>query len=416
MKKNRLTKEERSWILYDCANSAYSIAITTALLPIVFGMFDNVNSSMSLGYFNSIASIIVAVLSPILGTIADYKDRKKRFFLFFFITGVIFTAALAFVPPSSGLWQILIIFYILTAVGFSGANIFYDSFLVDVTTNEKMDKVSTRGFAFGYISSVIPFAISLGVIFVLGMDKALGYSLGFIITALWWGLLTIPMIRNVKQKHYVEPEPKPIQNSFKRLGKTFKNIRKHKYVFIFLIAYFLYIDGVDTIIKMAVPYTQDVLGAELNMYLLLGMLFVVQIIAFPFAIMYGVLAKKYSARSLIITAILTYIVACTFAFFMTETWHLLILGGLIGTAQGGIQALSRSFYAKLIPKANSNEFFGFYNIFGKFAAIVGPALMALTTTITGQARYSIFALVPLFIAGFIVFISLPKDVTASETI
>ncbi|MDX1358672.1 MAG: MFS transporter, partial [Clostridia bacterium] len=332
MKNNRLTKSERSWILYDCANSAYSIAITTALLPIVFGMFDTVNSSMSLGYFNSIASIIVAVLSPILGTIADYKDKKKRFFLFFFITGVIFTAALAFVPPSSGLWQILIIFYILTAVGFSGANIFYDSFLVDVTTNEKMDKVSTRGFAFGYISSVIPFAISLGVIFILGMDKALGYSLGFIITALWWGLLTIPMIKNVKQKHYVEPEPKPIQNSFKRLGKTFKNIRKHKYVFIFLIAYFLYIDGVDTIIKMAVPYTQDVLGAELNMYLLLGMLLVVQIIAFPFAIIYGVLAKKYSARSLIITAILTYIVACTFAFFISETWHILILGGLIGTA------------------------------------------------------------------------------------
>ncbi len=415
MVKDRLTKQERSWILYDCANSAYSIAITTALLPIVFGMFDNVNSSMSLGYFNSIASIIIAILSPILGTLADYKDKKKRFFLFFFITGVIFTAALAFVPPESGLWQLLIVFYVLTAVGFAGANIFYDSFLVDVTTDEKMDKVSTRGFAFGYISSVIPFAISLGVIFFLGMDKALGYSLGFIITALWWGLLTIPMIRNVKQKHYVDPEPNPVKNSFKRLGKTFKNIRKHKHVFIFLIAYFLYIDGVDTIIKMAVPYAQSVLDLDSgDIFTLLGILLLIQIVAFPCAIIYGNLAKKFGTRKMIITGIATYIVACAFAFFMTEVWHVFILGIIIGSAQGGIQALSRSYYAKIIPKKNSNEFFGFYNIFGKFAAIIGPALMAFTTTVTGVARYSIFALVPLFVVGFFVFIKLPKNPTVMK--
>jgi UMF1 family MFS transporter len=372
-------------------------------------MFDNVGTSMNLGYFNSIASIIIAVLSPILGTIADYKDKKKRFFLFFFITGVVFTASLAMIPPSSGLWQILIIFYVLTAVGFSGANIFYDSFLVDVTTNEKMDKVSTSGFAFGYISSVIPFAISLGVIFILGMDKALGYQLGFIITALWWGLLTIPMIRNVRQKYYVEPEPRPVRKSFKRLGATFKNIRQYKHVFLFLIAYFLYIDGVDTIIKMAVPYAQSVLTLDSgDTFLLLGILLLIQIVAFPCAILYGVLAKKFSTRAMIIVGIMTYIITCAFAFFMTEVWHVFILGALIGSAQGGIQALSRSYYAKIIPKKNSNEFFGFYNIFGKFAAIIGPSLMALTTTVTGAAKYSIFALVPLFLAGFFVFISLPS--------
>ncbi|MFO7612298.1 MAG: MFS transporter [Clostridia bacterium] len=404
-------------MLYDCGNSAYSIAITTALLPIVFGMFDNVGSSMSLGYFNSIASIVVAILSPILGTIADYKDKKKRFFLFFFIMGVVFTAALAFVPPSSGMWQILIIFYVLTAIGFSGANIFYDSFLVDVTTDEKMDKVSTRGFAFGYISSVIPFAISLGVIFFLGMDKALGYSLGFIITALWWGLLTIPLIRNVKQRHFVEPEPNPVKNSFIRLGRTFKNIRKHKVVFIFLIAYFLYIDGVDTIIKMAVPYAQSVLTLKsTDTFLLLAILLLIQIVAFPCAIIYGVLAKRYSTRGMIIVGILTYVVTCAFAYFMTEIWHIFILGTLIGSAQGGIQALSRSYYAKIIPKKNSNEFFGFYNIFGKFAAIIGPSLMAFTQTVTGVARYSIFALVPLFFAGLIVFLTLPKDIVKTEEV
>jgi len=406
----KLTKQERSWILYDCGNSAYSIAITTALLPAIFGMFENVGSSMSLGYFNSIASIIVAILSPILGTIADYKDKKKRFFIFFFLLGIIFTAALALVPPSSGMWQMLIAFYILTVIGFSGANVFYDSFLVDVTSNDRMDKISTRGYAFGYISSVIPFGISLAVIFIMGMDAAIGYQLGFIITALWWGLLTIPMIKHVKQTHYIEAEPKPVINSFKRLATTFKNVKNYKVVLVFLIAYFLYIDGVGTIIKMVVPYAMDVLGSDsLSMFTLLGILLIIQIIAFPFAILYGVLAKKYSAKLLIIIGIMTYIVACVAAFFISSVWHIFILGALIGSAQGGIQALSRSYYAKIVPKKKSNEFFGFYNIFGKFAAIIGPSLMALTTTLTGHARYSILAIIPLFIAGFFVFITLPND-------
>ncbi|MFO7637302.1 MAG: MFS transporter [Clostridia bacterium] len=406
----KLTKQELSWVLYDCGNSAYSIAITTALLPAIFGMFRNIGSAMDLGYFNSIASIIVAVLSPILGTIADYKDKKKRFFLFFFLLGVIFTVALAFVPPESGMWQVLVLFYILTVIGFSGANIFYDSFLVDITSDDRMDRVSTKGYAYGYIASVIPFGISLAVIFLTGMDRALGYQLGFIITALWWGLFTIPMLRDVKQRHYIEPEPNPIRKSFARLGVTFKNIRSYKYVFLFLIAYFLYIDGVDTIIKMVVPYATTVLGADsLDMFLLLGILLVIQIIAFPCAIIYGVLAKKYSAKSLIIVGILTYIVACFFAYFISSVWHIFILGALIGSAQGGIQALSRSYYAKIIPKKNSNEFFGFYNVFGKFAAILGPFLMALTATVTGDAKLSIFAIVPLFIAGLVIFIRLPDD-------
>lgn len=415
MKKNRLTKAERSWILYDCANSAYSMAITSALFPIYFGFFGS-TGTMDLGFFHSLASIFVAILSPILGTIADYKDRKKRFFLFFFLLGVIFTISLAAVSPDSGQRLLIALLYVVTAIGFAGANIFYDSFLVDTTTKDKMDRVSTMGFAYGYIASIIPFGISLLLILKLGQDNPVGFQLAFVITALWWGLFTIPLLRNVRQKYFIEREPNPVRNSFKRLGKTFKNIRSYKYVFIFLIAYFLYIDGVDTIIKMAVPYTQDVLGADLNMYLLLGMLFVVQIIAFPCAILYGRLAKRYSARKMIIVAIITYIISCTFAFFMTQTWHLLILGGLIGTAQGGIQALSRSFYAKIIPSKNSNEFFGFYNIFGKFAAILGPTLMAATAKLTGNARNSIFALVPLFLIGLIIFLRLPKDVTEREVI
>ena len=396
----KLTKEERSWIMYDCGNSAYSMAVTTALLPVIFGMFDNVSSSMDLGYFNSIASILVALLSPILGSIADYKDKKKRFFVFFAFLGILFTASLAFISPKSGLWQLLVIFYVLSAIGFAGANIFYDSFLVDVTTDDRMDKVSTSGFAFGYISSVIPFGISLGIIYILGMDKALGYQIGFIITALWWGLLTLPLVRHVKQIHFIEPEPAPVVNSFKRLWNTFKNIRQYKTIFVFLLAYFLYIDGVDTIIKMVVPYATGILGNNsLDTFTLLGILLVIQIIAFPCAILYGNLAKKFSARTMIIVGIATYIIACVAAYFISNVGHIFILGALIGSAQGGIQALSRSYYAKIIPKENSNEFFGFYNIFGKFAAIIGPFMMALTTTITGNPRYSILAVVPLFIGG-----------------
>ncbi len=403
----KLTREEKSWILYDCGNSAYSMAITTALLPIYFAMFKQ-DSGMDLGYFNSLASILVALLSPILGTIADYKDKKKRFFLFFALTGILCTAALAFVP--FGNWQALVLFYILSAVGFSGANVFYDSFLVDVSTDEKMDTVSASGFAYGYIASIIPFGISLAVVYLTGMDKGLGYQIGFIITALWWGTFTLPMIKNVKQRYYVDPTPNPVKQSFLRLYETFKNIRAYKIVFTFLIAYFLYIDGVDTIIKMVVPYATSVLGTELNMFVLLGILLIIQIIAFPCALFYGRLAKKYGARTMIVVGIATYIVSVGFATFISSIAHIFVLGAMVGSAQGGIQALSRSYYAKIIPKENSNEFFGFYNIFGKFAAILGPFIMAALTDLTGNARYSILGILPLFIIGLLVFLSLPKDV------
>lgn len=404
--KIKLSKKEKSWILYDCGNSAYSMIITTALFPVYFEMLRGGNG-MDIGYFNSIASILVAILSPILGTIADYKDIKKRFFIFFALLGIVFTGSMALVP--SGQWVILIIIYIVTAIGFAGANIFYDAFLVDISDNENMDSVSTKGFAFGYIASVIPFIISLGVIYVIGMDQLLGYQLGFTLTALWWGLFTIPIIRHVKQVHYIKAEPRPIYNSFKRLAHTFKNIRKHKTVLIFISAYFLYIDGVDTIIKMSVPYATDTLGlASDDVFMLLGILLLIQIIAFPCALIYGVLAKRYSAKRMIVVAIITYIIATLFAFFMTELWHVFVLGGLIGSAQGGIQALSRSYYAKIIPKKNANEFFGFYNIFGKFAAIIGPFLMSFVATVTGVTRYSILAIIPLFIGGMIIFLSLPE--------
>ncbi len=404
--KTRLNKTEWSWILYDCGNSAYSMAITTAFLPLYFTMF-RTGEGMDLGYFNSLASIIIALISPILGTYADYKGKKKTMFSLFALAGILSTLALAFVPYGS--WKLLIFFFVLSAIGFAGSNVFYDSFLVDIASDERMDKVSSFGFAFGYIASIIPFGISLAVIYFVGMTEFLGFQIAFVITGLWWLVLTIPLFKNVKQIYGVEPEKHTVVNSFKRLGRTLSRIRSQKQIFVFLLAYFLYIDGVDTIIKMVVPYTEQVLGAGLDMFMLLGILLVIQIIAFPCAIAYGLLAKKIGTKRMIQVGIITYIIAVFFASRIESVHQIFILGALVGSAQGGIQALSRSYYAKIIPKENSNEFFGFYNIFGKFAAIIGPLVMSLVSDITGNVRLSIFGILPLFVLGFVITFFLKEE-------
>lgn len=398
-------KRERSWILYDCGESAYSMAITTALFPIVLGMYSG--NDMILGYYSSLASIIVAIISPILGTFADYKDKKKRFFAFFALLGMVMTVALAFVPK--GDWVTLAWIYVISTIGYAGSNIFYDAFLTDVTSDERMDQVSAKGFAYGYIASIIPFGICLGVIYFSGMDQLIGYQISFAITALWWALFTVPLLRNVRQRFYIEPVANPVLGSFRRLAQTFRDIRKLKNVFLFLLAYFFYIDGVDTIIKMVVPYARSVLGKDsLDMFLLLGILLVIQIVAFPFALLFGRLATRFGTLFMIRVAIVIYIVSVSFAYFMNSIVHVFILGIMIAFAQGGIQALSRSYFARMIPKEKSNEFFGFYNIFGKFAAIMGPAIMAAISDLTNQPRLTILGILPLFLIGFGLTWLLPK--------
>lgn len=400
------SKKELSWILYDCANSAYSMAITTALFPIYFGMIGG--NEMNLGYYNSFASIIIAILSPVLGTIADFRGMKKRLFTLFSIISIFSTLFLSF-AGELGL-PLLMAFFILGSVTFAGSNIFYDAFLVDVTNDERMDKISTAGFAYGYIASVIPFMFCLGAVLIFGMKNPLGYQIGFVITALWWLVLTIPMYKNVDQVYGVDPVPNPVKESFSTIFHTLKNIKKNKVVVIFLCSYFLYIDGVDTIIKMVIPYAKSVLDADkFNTLVLLGILIYVQIVAFPFAIIYGKLADKFGTKTMIKVGIITYMVSVFFAYFMSNLIHVFVLSTFIASAQGGIQALSRSYYAKIIPKENANEFFGFYNIFGKFAAIVGPFIMSLITTITHNPRYSILGIIPLFVVGYIIMLQLPKE-------
>lgn len=408
------TKTENSWMFYDWANSAYSIIITSAVFPIFYKSaatsagISAVNSTAYLGYTISIATLILAILSPILGTIADYQGYKKKFFTFFFILGVATTALLAFIPSEQ--WVLLLICYTLTAIGFAGANVFYDAFLVDVSTEERMHRVSARGYGLGYIGSTIPFIISIAIILlaqkeIIPISATIASKIAFLITAIWWGLFAIPMFKHVKQNYYIKREPKPIVQSFKRLGGTFKDIKKYRALFLFLLAYFFYIDGVGTIISMSTAYGTDLGISSTN---LLIILFATQVVAAPFAILFGKLSERFTGKKMLYVGIIIYIFVCIYAFFLKTTLDFWILAMLVATSQGGIQALSRSYYAKMIPKEKANEFFGFYNIIGKFASIMGPLLLGVTAQITGSSSYGVFSLVILFIIGIILLARVPE--------
>ena len=410
----KYSQKENSWIFYDWANSAYSIIITTAVFPLYYKAvatdagISMSNSTAYLGYTVAIATFILALIGPILGTIADYEGLKKKFFFFFFIMGSFATLSLAFVPADNWLW--LLIIYTITAVGFHGANIFYDAFLVDVTPEERMNDVSARGFGLGYVGSTIPFIISIAIILlaqkeILPIATSTASRMAFVITAIWWFVFTIPMLKNVTQVYGIERTPKLLKSSFQRLGSTLKDIKEYRTVFLFLLAYFFYIDGVGTIISMSTAYGSDLGISSTN---LLIILFVTQVVAAPFAIIYGKLAQKFTGKKMLYVGIVVYIIVCIYAFFMKTTMDFWVLAMLVATSQGGIQALSRSYFARLVPKEKSNEFFGFYNIFGKFASVMGPLLVAITSQLTGNSAYGVFSLVILFIIGLAILVRVPE--------
>ena len=422
-----LSKKEISWMFYDWANSAYTMVVTSTIMSLYFlssagaaltGKVADpaVTANAYWGFANSAATLVLVLLSPILGTMADYKGKKKQMFQTFLFTGVIFTALLAFIPSNQ--WMLLLIAYVITAIGFAGSNIFYDAFLVDVSEDANMDRVSSLGFALGYIGSTIPFIICMVFVVLATLGKApfsveTAYKISFIITALWWIGFSIPILRDVHQVYGIEPEPHFVRNSFRRLGQTLKEIRKHRHIFTFLLAYFFYIDGVDTIIKMATAYGSTI---GIGSIMLLLILLVTQFVAFPFAIIYGKLAEKFGTKRTLNMGILTYCVICIVAFFMsperdTKTLTIMfwVLAMLVGTPQGGIQALSRSYFGRIVPKNQANEFFGFYNIFGKFAAILGPILFGWISLATGKANYGVGSIIILFIVGSIIFHFVPDD-------
>lgn len=405
----KMTKEELSWVLYDVGNSAFVLIMVTAIMPIFFkdvaaaGM-SAAESTANWGFANSAASLILAVLAPVLGALADYEGRKKRFFLAFMGVGICFTLLLTTVGAGQWLWCLVL--FVLARVGWAGANIFYDAFLPDIASRERMDIVSARGFAYGYVGSVVPFLVIIGLIMAAGTGGGLPAGetkTGFVIVALWWLAFSLPAARNLRQVYYLPIHPSPVAESFRRLWRTLTEIRRYRQVFMFLAAYFLYIDGVDTIITMSTAYGRD-LGFGVTM--LIVVLLVIQLLAFPFALLFGRLAAVYSAKRLLYVGIGIYSFVTLVAFFLPVIDDLQLktltywgIAVLVASAMGGIQALSRSYFGKLIPAEKSAEFFGFYNVFGKFAAITGPLLVGVVGRLTGETRWGVLCILILFVAG-----------------
>lgn len=406
----RMTREERSWVLYDVGNSAFVLVMVTAIMPIFFKDFASAGmegavATANWGFANSTASLILALLAPVLGAMADYQGRKKIFFLTFLGIGIGFTACLPLV--AKGQWLLCLALFVCARVGWAGANIFYDAFLVDVTTRKRMDTISTRGYGFGYIGSVIPFVVIIALILTAGdtggslpVDRV---RLGFVVVVVWWLLLSIPAGRHLRQVHSIPPSPAPFTDSFRRLARTFTHIRQFRQVFFFLLAYFFYIDGVGTIISMSTAYGRD-LGFGVT--LLIVVLLFIQVVAFPFALLYGRLAAVFSTKTMLLAGIGVYCLATLTAFALpwianpgVKTGAFWLVAFLVASSMGGIQALSRSYFGKLIPPENSAEFFGFYNVFGKFAAISGPLLMGMVGRLTGDTRWGVLSILILFVLG-----------------
>ena len=354
------------------------------------------------GLSTSLAVLILAVMSPFLGALADYRGMKKKMFSVFLVVGVAGLLLLSF----SGNWLGYLMLVILSRIGYSACNIFYDSMLVDVTSDDRMDRVSSYGYALGYIGSCIPFAIGIVLILLrpFGLSTQTATQISFVITALWWVGLTIPLLKNVRQIHYLEQRENQVRHAFSRVGTTMKKIRKDPTMLSFIIAYFCYIDGVYTIISMATTYGGEVGISDSSMILAL---LLTQFVAFPCAILAGRLAEKVGTLKVIRVSILVYCGICLFGYQLDQSWEFWVLAVVVGMAQGGIQSLSRSYFGRIIPKKESNEYFGFFDIFGKFADFFGPLILSFCAFAFGSSSYGILGLLVLFVTGYILLRRIP---------
>lgn len=403
MKDTRLTKLEKYWILYDVGNSAF-VLLAVTILPIYFSYLaeqagiSEVDYLAYWGYAASVSTLLVAVIGPVFGTLADTREYKKPIFTISMMVGVLGCAALA-LPKS---WVAFLSVFVVAKVGYSSSLIFYDSMLIDVTEPERMDRVSSHGYAWGYLGSCIPFIISL--VLVLGYEKigitmVTAMAVSFFLNAAWWLLVTIPLLKNYQQNHHVETGEEPVMKaSLKRLKDALADIRGHKKIFLFLAAFFFYIDGVYTIIEMATAYG-SALGLD-SQGLLLALL-LTQIVAFPFALLFGRAAKTYKTENLIQICIVAYFCIVLFAIQLDKQWEFWVLAVCVGMFQGAIQALSRSYFARIIPPEKSGEFFGIFDICGKSASFMGTALMGVFAQITGKPGGGVVVLAVMFFIGFV---------------
>lgn len=401
---DKLSKIEKQWILYDVGNSAY-VMLCTTIIPLYFknlasaaGVSD-ANSTAYLSYALSISTIVVAVLGPILGTMADTRGYKKPLFTLAFGVGVL--GCLGIIFPDQ--WLAFLIVFVIGRVGYQLSLIFYDSMLIDITSNERMDTVSSYGYAWGYIGSCIPFIASLVLILFaepLGLTTGLATGLAFAINAVWWLLTTLPLLKNYRQIHYVEKVEHPVAESLGRIVSVLKKVGKNSHIFYFLIAFFFYIDGVYTIIDLATSYGKDVGISDTSLLLALLM---TQVVAFPCSILFAKISKKFQTTKLIQIGILGYLFISLFALQLDQAWEFWFLAVCVAVFQGSIQALSRSYFARIIPKENSSEYFGFYDIFGKGAAFIGTTLMGVSTQIFGTSKAGVGLLSVMFIIGFVLF-------------
>ena len=420
-KGHKLTKLEKSWILYDVGNSAFTLLVAT-LLPIYFnalatsaGLDENLYISYW-GYAGAIATLIVAMIGPICGALSDRKGYKKPIFVLCVSLGVLGCMALGLATD----WLVFLGIFVIAKVGFNSSLVFYDAMLPEVTTPERMDDVSTQGYAWGYIGSVIPFVLCLVLVLAggsFGLDQGTAMVLAFLLTAVWWAVFTLPLTRQYKQTAYVERGAHPVRDAFRQILSTFRKAKEKKHIFVYLLAFFFFINGVYTIIDMATAYGTD-LGLDTTGLLLA--LLLTQIVAFPCAILFGKLSAKHDSAKLMKICIICYTGITLFAVFLVSQWQFWVLATLVGMFQGAIQALSRSYLGKIVSVEQSGEFYGLMDICGKGASIVGMTLVSFVNQITDGLEVTVFGLrlqnsniavgtlVILFVVGYVLFCKADK--------
>ena len=407
--KKILSKEVISWAFYDWANSAFATTVIAGFFPIFFKSFwanslSDTESTALLGLANSLSGFFILIFAPFLGALADITFRKKYMLVFFMLIGVGSTASFFFIYE--GYWMIAVIAYILASIGFSGGNIFYDSLIIDVSNDQSRNQVSAFGYAMGYLGGGILFVVNVLMYLqpnIFGLASEIDAVLfSFLSVAIWWSIFTLPLIKFVRERKGEITSlslTSTVMNSFFRVINTFKEIRQYKNLFYFLVAYWLYMDGIDTVVRMALAFGSDIGLASSE---LIVALIITQFIGFPSTIFFGLLAERFGLKILLYIGIGIYILICFGGLVISTIFGFYLLAGVIGLVQGGVQSVSRAVFSKMVPDGKDSEFFGFYNLVGKSAVIFGPMMMGLVSYLFSDPRAGIISLLILFVPGLLV--------------